>query len=315
MSTKSFIHFLLFYILATLHSPASQGSSAEFRLLIEDWNGYLESNPRVIQTGNIPEDILEIIGEGHVIISSIFNNTKKDNTYYLNRLNHLKSFIPTTISRSGESQVRDKILDRSATYSLSGNLNGYVSNYAVNTNFNAQGNYQEYQHYYRSVTKSSDESLHRVVENITSNISIERLAQYIDALRSHWKKWTNITENISNAVGSAGVLKEANVAYLELLDTHIKNFEMLSDEINEKDTKHQLMLRKWKSYKTNKLVLLRDYFNKKGNYIEVGDRGDFIVPDYSTSTNLVLEFPTSELVYFNLNTLDSGDLPFKLIQF
>ena len=86
----------------------------------------------------------------------------------------------------------------------------------MNTNFNAQGNHQEYEHYYRSVTKSSDESLHRVVENITSNITIPRLAQYIDALRSHWKKWTNITENISGDVEA--VLTEAGEFLIDETD-------------------------------------------------------------------------------------------------
>jgi hypothetical protein len=313
MKFKYLIFLLQITFSLTAHSATQE---TEFRLIIDDWNDYLVKNPRIIVTEAIPSEIIDIIDEGHNITSILFGYSKDANdSYFQNKLSYLKKLAPSITRNRGESEHRDKRISHSGTLNLSGDINGYIDGHYINSHFDAEASYTNYEHYYREVTKFSNESLHRVVENLTANTTIPRLEQYIDALRQHWKNWNNTTLSMSTK-GSSGVSREANLAYLELLNYHIRNSENLYKEIESIKQEHQRALKKWQDFRKYSAPLLSNYLKKNGKPLKIGANGSFSVENYSDSNNMILEFPTiSEVVYYNLSSKNPPvDLPFKLIE-
>jgi hypothetical protein len=288
---------------------------AEFRLIIGGWGKYLRSNPRIIICELIPEDIQGILEEQQELAQSLLSHSEFENQARYNQLlASIKKLVPSIQRATGDSEKQDTIITNSTNFSMTGRLDGQFAGFYNSLSLTAAGTFVNYKHFYRQVTKSSDKSLHRFVENLTINATVTDIEIYIEAISSHWSKWMKRTVSMSDK-GSSKVRKNANFAYLKMLDELLKKLKNLKIMIEADKNIHAKKVYKWSKFKENELPILSDYFKKNGREIEFNNSNGSFTTNFKESTSkIILEFPASSTVYFDISKNNIGGLPLKLIK-
>lgn len=290
-------------------------TSDHYILLSEPWKKYFRGEPQLFVVDSLSKGIQDLLTEEQNLIKSVLDSsaTAGESSEYAEleeRLNELKTMIPSAETASGY------VATGSRSYS-------YVSG---NTVYTRTGRTYYNGYYYTNVRakqKSSSPALVRSVQGLVHNatLDLEDLDQRIEALQNLISKWSRRTSEM-NASGTSGIMRDANEAYLSILQNFTKDFSALRTEVSKVENEQarsaqnkSLNLEKWKSFENNRLNILSEYLQSNAKFkIEPKADGTFPTPDLKPNEQLVMVCTIGERdLYFEVSPERHKMHPFVLV--
>jgi len=287
-----------------------------FTLITDPWSRYFRLEPNLIILPKLTKGIEDLLNEQQQRAREILSNTGQpaDRPEYIQleeELESLKSAVPGAETRSGYG--------RSRRYS-SPSPYSYVSpdgSYA----YARSGSSSYYYTVFNRVHKSSSPELARSVENIIYNASLEDLDQRIDGLRQLYRTWSRKT-NIMSPNGVEGVMREANMAYLEGIQEYTSEVVQLQGRlkrvqnlIDSEMAKKEARWEEWRSFESNRLPVIQEYVKHHKTLEIEPNNGKYEIPAAVANKNVILLACKigDRTLYFNLDSQAYSKHPFRLI--
>lgn len=209
------ISLLLFCNLAYSDETTSQ------RYLLDGgvWQDYLSQSPEIWIVSALPAGPAELLQRQQALAARVLNlNVSTDNPATMarlqQRLDDLKAMIPADEVQSGRVERSER--GRGTLHrSLSGDSWFYRSGQSYTV--------------LREVARSSSPELTRSVVGVAMNIQLSDLEVRIAALEGTHQTWLNRTNQMS-ASGTQGIIRQANLSYLENLSEFIGQLRALKRE-------------------------------------------------------------------------------------
>ena len=284
----------------------------EYVVLNEPWNKYFRSTPKLLVVPKISTGMANLLAEEQRLIKSVLDsgsdaNSSSEYVALEDKLEELKAVIPQAETGSGYVPRSSR---RYGSYS-------YISGGTVYTNSRY---YSGYYTVLREKTMSSSPEMTRSVEGIAHNATIEDLDQRIDALKQIQRSWNRKTTEMSPN-GTSGIMRSANLAYLEGLRDFTAEFTNLRKElrgIKQKQTAIQKnrsnILSDWQTFENSRLELLKDYLNSNATeHVEISGNDIYTLPDFAGKKLLYACEIGERTLYFDLTDKHSKHHPFVLV--
>lgn len=291
---------------------AEPSQTANHVVLNEPWNTYFRSKPTLLVIPEISKGMADLLAEEQRLIKSVLDSgggTNASSEYITleDKLEELKTVIPQAETDSGYVPRSSR---RYGSYS-------YVSGDTVYTNS---------RYYYgtytvlREKTMSSSPEMTRSVEGIAHNSTLEDLDQRIDALQQIQRTWNRKTSEISPS-GTSGIMRSANLAYLEGLRDFTSEFMNLRKELRAVKQQQEVIqknrsniLTDWKSFENSRLTLLDEYLNANATArIEPSSKDIYELPDFQGQKLIYACEIGERTLYFDLSNKHSDQHPFVLV--
>lgn len=295
-------------------APEPEPVITDYVVLNEPWNTYFRSTPKILIVPELSEGIADLLEQEQTLVKSVLDSlgSAGSSSEYVtleDKLEELKSVIPQTETNSGYVR-RQRSTSNSYAYSSSSS-----SSVSINNRY-----YGGYYTVLRYKTMSSSPEMTRSVENIAHNATLEDLDQRITALQQIISKWNRRTAEMT-ASGTSGIMRSANIAYLEDLTIFTQEFVNLRKElraINQKQTTIQqnktAILSEWKAFENTRLALLDEYLQSNASEIvTLSPSNVYVLNDYEGKKLIYSCEIGDRTLYFDLTNKHSEKHPFVLI--
>lgn len=262
----------------------------DYVVLTEPWKRFFRNAPKVLIVRNPSKGIQALLAEEQSLIKTVLDANAKsgESSQYAElteKLDELKTIIPSAETASG--YVRGNGYRRYT----------YVSGGTIYTR--TGGYYYDGYRYgiLRAKQKSSSPELVRSVQSLVHNASldVDDLNQRIQALQKLISQWSRRTSEMS-LNGTAGIIRDANEAYLDVLRAFTTDFIELRSEVSEAEAiqvsqqanKSQI-LSDWKVFEETRLNILKEYLEANAEEAIFGDsEGVYTMPELNRSTHTIL---------------------------
>ncbi|MEN8661459.1 MAG: hypothetical protein ACN4GF_00615 [Lentimonas sp.] len=295
--------------LTTVNSEIA--ATKDYIVLNEPWNTYFRSEPTILVLPKLSQGISNILNEEQLLIKSVLDSGGKANanSEYIalgDKLEELKTIIPQAETGSGYVPSRSR---RYGTYTSSG---GSVY---INSRY-----YYGYYTVLRSKTMSSSPEMTRSVEGIAHNATLEDLDHRIDALQQIQRSWNRRTAEMSTS-GTSGIMRSANLAYLDGLRGYAQEFTSIRKELRAIERKQEAVQRNrvniladWEAFEAKRLNILEDYFNSNAiDKISPSEESIYKLPSFKDHKLLYACEIGERTLYFDITDKQSDQHPFVLI--
>lgn len=288
-----------------------------YSVITDPWSKYFRADPTLIILPKLTRGVEDLLNEQQQKAREILSNTGHpgDRPEYIQleeELESLKSAVPGAETRSGYGRSSRRYYSSPRSYVSSDGSTAYV-------NSGSSRNY--YYTVFNRVHKSSSPALARSVENIIYNATLEDIDQRIEALRQLQRVWARKT-NVMSPNGVEGVMREANIAYLEgirgytdeviQLQSRLKRVQAL---IDAESAKKGARLDEWRSFEANRLPIIQEYIERNLQVQVVAENGQYELPSALLKKHVILLACTigERTLYFDLKADSHGKHPFRLV--
>jgi hypothetical protein len=291
--------------------PSPTSKEYSLSLLSGPWEKYLNVPPKILIFNQFSKGIKELLEEEQELIKSVLDANAdlaqtSEHSALNDRLDQLKAAVPSTETSSGYVRTR-KYYKR--TYISDDTI--YTNSYPYSSSYSV----------FYSKQKSSSPDLVRSVTGIVVNASLDDIDQRIDALQHTISTWTRRTSTMSNN-GTAGIMRDANEAYIEALKSYTLDFIEIRKALNKIKQKQaqitqnkETILQNWKTFESSRLSVLKNYL--ENNAIDIIDpmgKHNYALNDAQLKKTLILSCQIGpRVVYFKLAEHHHPDHPFMLV--
>ncbi|MGJ8652106.1 MAG: hypothetical protein ACSHX8_02420 [Opitutaceae bacterium] len=300
------------YVEKEVVSPEPIVEITDYVVLNEPWNRYFRSKPKILIVPQLSEGIADLLEQEQTLIKSVLDsggsaNASSEYITLEDKLEELKTVIPQTGTSTG-------YVPRYRRYSSSGTYTS-GSNVYINDRY-----YSGYYAVLRYKTMSSSPEMTRSVENVAHNATLDGLDQRIDALQQILRSWRHKT-SIMSTTGTSGVMRRANLAYLEDLAGFTQEFVKLRQELRDINQRQDAIQRnktnilsEWKAFEDTRLPLLEEYLQSNASDTVSASPSDvYILNDYEGKRILYACEIGERTLYFDLSNKHSSKHPFVLV--
>ena len=282
--------------------PEISSETRHFTLLTGPWSKYISVPPQIYTFDKISSGIETLLTTEQKLIQAVLEadvNVAETSAHgALNdRLDELKAAVPSAETRSGY------VRSNSNTYSRT-----YISGDTIYT--------RSYPHYYgysafRSKQKSSSPELVRSVSGLAANASLttKDLDQRITALQHLNSTWTRRTA-VMGTNATAGIMRDANEAYLDGLRQYTSDFIQLRKELriikseqSKRAANKSNIIAEWNQFEQQNLHILNKFLHDNHTAIIDPTKGaDYLINKDKLNGTLILVCNIGpRQLYFELN--------------
>ena len=273
-----------------------------FALLTGPWSKYLNAPPQIYTFDKISTGIETLLTTEQELIQAVLEadvNVAETSAHSAlnDRLDELKAAAPSAETSSG--YVRSSSSSYRRTY-ISGNTiythsSPYYYGYSV----------------FRAKQKSSSPELVRSVSGLAANASLttKGLDQRINALQHLTSTWSRRTSTMGTN-GTAGIMRDANEAYLKGLQNYTADFIQLRKELrvikseqSKRAANKSNIIASWNQFEQQNLHVLNKFFHdNQTDIIEPTKEADYLISKDKLKGTLILVCSIGpRQLYFELN--------------
>jgi len=273
-----------------------------FTLLTGPWSKYISVPPQIYTFDKISSGIETLLTAEQKLIQAVLEadvDVAETSAYSTlnDRLDELKAAAPSAETSSG--YVRSS-------------PNGYRSTYISGDTIYTRS-YPYYYSYsvFRSKQKSSSPALVRSVSGLAANatLTVKDLDQRITALQHLISTWSRRTAAMS-ANGTAGIMRDANEAYIEGLRQYTSDFIQLRKELrvikseqSKRVANKSNIIAEWNQFEQQNLHILNKFFHDNHTAIIDPTKGaNYLINKDKLNGTLILVCNIGpRQLYFELN--------------